>query len=223
MFREIKSADDIWNMVQEIGFLPLFQNGIPGFSIEERTPSHLWFSDTEPGPWEWKGPVLRMGNCFYGKFFAGKAGYVSREWFLEFANYRRGGYDFDALYDDGLAPKKDKDIYDVIAQNGSLLSGQLKKIGNYGKSGKKGFDTIITRLQMETYVVVKDFVYNQNKYGETYGWGIAEYSTPEHLCGDDFFRGVYHREPSKSRQEVFAHLQKIFPDAAETQLARILK
>lgn len=56
--REIQSAEDIWRTVQEAGFPPLFQNEIKGFSIEENTPSYLWFSDTEPGPWEWKGPVM---------------------------------------------------------------------------------------------------------------------------------------------------------------------
>lgn len=223
MLREIKSASDIWNLVQEIGFLPLFQNEIAGFSIEERTPPHLWFSDTEPGPWEWKGPVIQMGDCFYGKFFAGKAGYVSKEWFPDFANYRRDGYDFDALYDDGLAARKDKIIYDTITEHGSLLTGELKKLCNYVKGGNKGFDSIITRLQMETYVVVKDFVYSQNRFGETYGWGIAEYSTPETLFGDDFFRKVYRTEPSESRRKVYAHLTNIFPKATESQWKKLLK
>ena len=87
-----------------------------------------------------------MGECFYGKFFAGKAGFVSREWFSAFANYRRDGYDFDALYEDGKAARKDKYIYGTVAENGSLLTGELKKKCNYGKGGTKGFETIITRL-----------------------------------------------------------------------------
>lgn len=171
--RQIHSAEDIWVLVQEMGFLPLFQNEIKGFSIEEHTPSSLWFSDTEPGPWEWKGPVIRMGDCFYGKFFAGKAGYISKEWFPAFANYRRDGYDFDALYDDGKAARKDKYIYDTVAKDGSLLTGELKKKCNYGKGGNKGFETVITRLQMQTYLVVEDFEYLRDKTGTTYGWGVA--------------------------------------------------
>ena len=222
MFHKINSAEDIWNTVQETGFLPLFRNEIDGFSIEDLTPAHLWFSDTEDGPWEWKGPVIRMGDCFYGKFFAGKAGYVSREWFPHFANYRRDGYDFDALYDDGLASRKDKTVYDTIVANGSMLTGDLKKMCNYVKGGNKGFDTVITRLQMETYVVVEDFVYATNRYGETYGWGIAKYSTPERLFGEDFFREAYRTKPSESREKVWEHLRTLFPGITEKQLQKIL-
>ena len=41
----IRSADDLAEMVQDWGFLPLLKNGIPGFSVEEDTPPELWFAD----------------------------------------------------------------------------------------------------------------------------------------------------------------------------------
>ena len=50
---------------------------------------------------------------------------------------------------------------------------------NYRKGGNTGFDTVITRLQMQTYITIGDFVYSQDKFGRPYGWGIAEYTTPE--------------------------------------------
>ena len=84
---EIHDPEDVFNLVQEIGFLPFFENRISGFSIEEMTPASLWFTDV-PGPWEWKGGIIRRG-CAYGKFFRGKAGFISREWYTDFANYRR--------------------------------------------------------------------------------------------------------------------------------------
>lgn len=223
MLREIQNAEDIWKLVQETGFLPLFRNEIKGFSIEECTPSRLWFSDTEPGPWEWKGPVIRMGDCFYGKFFAGKAGFISREWFPVFANYRRDGYDFDALYEDGKAARKDKYVYDTVAESGSLLTGELKKRCNYVKGGNKGFETVITRLQMETYLVVEDFEYMRDKAGNTYGWGVARYSTPERLAGEDFFYGEYKKEPEQSRKAVYEHIKKLFPEVMEKQLVKLFK
>ena len=36
----------------------------------------------------------------YGKFFDKKSGFISKKWFSYFANYRRDGYDFDALWDE---------------------------------------------------------------------------------------------------------------------------
>ena len=69
-----------------------------------------------------------------------------------------------------MAAYKDRDMYEVITEHEVILSKALKKILNYGKGGNKGFDTIITRLQMQGYVSVADFVYMTDKFGKPYGW-----------------------------------------------------
>ncbi len=221
-FRELRSAQDIVALVEELGFLPFFANGIRGFSIEECCPRELWFSDTVDGPWEWKGPAARSGRCLYGKFFGGRAGFVSRDCFPDFADLRRDGYDFDARYDDGLAARRDKDVYDTVAAHGALLSKELKDLCNYRKGGNKGFDTVITRLQMQTYVVIGDFVYLQDKHGKTYGWGVAQYTTPEHLYGYDAIAAAYQRPPAEARQRLAARLQKALPDADGDKILHLL-
>ena len=48
-----------------------------GYSIEEGCPPELWFAEDADGPREWKSPAARSGRCAYGKFFDGKAGFVS--------------------------------------------------------------------------------------------------------------------------------------------------
>ena len=221
-FRELKSANDIINLVGEIGFLPFFANDIVGFSIEECCPPELWFAEDADGPWEWKGPIARSGRCVYGKFFDKKAGFISLEWFPDFANYRRDGYDFDARYEDGLASYKDKGVYDTITANGALLSKKLKDICNYRKGGNKGFDTVITRLQMQTYVNIADFVYMQDKHGHTYGWGVAKYSTPEELFGYEAVTSAYERDPQESKQLMLEHLALLLPDASEKQVLKLI-
>ena len=222
-FKELKSADDIISLVQEIGFLPFFANHINNFSIEEWCPPELWFADDADGPWEWKGPAARTEKCVYGKFFNGKAGFVSLEWFPDFANYRRNGYDFDARYEDGLASYKDKDVYDMIVASGPILSKTLKDTCNYRKGGNKGFETIITRLQMQTYVNIADFEYMQDKFGRTYGWGVAKYSTPENLFGYDAVTSAYKRDPQESKQRLITHLSQLLPDASESQILKLIK
>ena len=221
-YRSIDSAEAILDEVERLGFYPFFKNEIPGFSIGEHTPPRLWFSDTEEGPWEWKGPAVRTGRVLYGKFFKGRAGYISRDWYPVFANYRRNGYDFDALYDDGFAPYRDQAIYDVLAEKGSLLSRDLKQLCGYGKEGSKGFETVITRLQMECYVVTADFEYARDRWGKPYGWGQARLSTPEQLLGEDFMREAYREEPARSRERVYEHLLKTVPGATEKDVARLL-
>ena len=209
MTHKIDSPDAIIQMVQDYGFLPLFKNQIAGFSVEEHTPPQMWFSDEQDGPWEWKGPVARSGQCVYGKFFGGKAGFVSREWLPDFANFRRNGYDFDVRYDEGLAARKDKELLDTITLHGALLSKELKRICGYRKGGNTGFDTAITRLQMQTYVTIADFVYQQDKFGRTYGWGVAQYTTPEAQFGYDYVTSAYDRQPEESMGLIVEHLMKV--------------
>lgn len=222
-FRELRSAQDIVELVEELGFLPFFANEIRGFSVEECCAPELWFSDTVDGPWEWKGPIARSGRCLYGKFFDGRAGFVSRDCFPDFANLRRDGYDFDARYDDGLAARRDKDLYDTVAEHGTLLSKELKDLCNYRKGGNKGFDTVITRLQMQTYIIISDFVYMQDKNGKTYGWGVAQYAAPEHLYGYDAVTAVYARRPEESRRRLAERLQKELPDTEPEKILRLLR
>ena len=218
----IKTKQDLINAVQTFGFVPYFKNAIPGFSIEEHVDRAVWFGSRD-GVWEWKGPVIRESGCAYGKFFDHKAVFISKEWFSDFANYRRDGYDFDARFDDELAPYRDKELYDILAPNVPILSKELKKIGNYKKGGKKGFDTIINRLQEQCYVVISDFTYMKDKKGNTYGWGVADYSTPEALFGEAFTDKVYERTPEESYKRIFDHLKSILPWAEDAGIKALLK
>ncbi len=173
--------------------------------------------------WEWKGPIIKETGCAYGKFFENKSVFISREWFPDFANYRRNGYDFDARYDDGLAAFRDKELFELLDVSTPVLSKDLKEQGNYRKGGKKGFDTIITRLQAQCYVVISNFVYQRDKHGKPYGWGVAEYSTPEKFMGNDFTDRVYERTSEESYQRILKHLKELLPDTDEADIRKILK
>ncbi len=218
----IRSAEDIADLVQELGFLPFFRNEIEGFSIEDCTPPEIWFHDEVPGPWEWKGPVIRLSKAAYGKFYRGRAAYISAEWYPDFANYRRDGYDFDARYEDELARYEDKLVFDVLDDYSSLLSRDLKQLAGFGKFGRKGFDGILTRLQMEGYVTTADFEYSRDKEGKPYGWGVARYATPEHYFGEDFAARVYQREPQESKERLVEYLTGLLPQASRGQILRLV-
>ena len=51
----IHTVDEAIEYINEIGFLPLFRNDIPGFSLEERTvPEYWWCEDVDRDPWMWR-------------------------------------------------------------------------------------------------------------------------------------------------------------------------
>ncbi len=218
----IKKMEDLVELIDRFGFVPFFDNEIEGFSIEDHIDPKLWFSDVL-GRSVWKVPVFKKPRCAYGKFFRGKAVYISRKWFPDFANYRRDGYDFDARFEDELASYKEKELYDLLAANAPIRSKELKHLGNYKKGGKTGFDSTITKLQGMCYVLNNDFVYETDRHGQTYGWGVAEYTTPEVFFGKTFAKKAYGKEPAESYRKILKHLKKILPYAEEEQIVRLLK
>lgn len=191
---------DIEKATLKYGFLPFFSCGIEGFSIEENTPEYLWFSKDIDGPWEWKGPIIALGTAAYGKFFRGKAGFVSLQWLPHLINYRR-----KKLRLSKSSPEYK--IYEAVCANESMLSNELKKECGYiaqrtthlsqiekaylkankqkkTHSAKSQFDSLVNKLQMSTYLVAADFEYSYTKQGDRYGWGRARYTTPELMYGD---------------------------------------
>ena len=225
----VRTKQDLLEAVETFGIVPYFSTSIPGFSLEEHCHPLVLFSDTGEDTWEWKGPVIQESGCAYGKFFEKKSAYVSREWFLDLANYRRDGYDFDARYDDGLARFQDKQLYDLLSASAPVLSKDLRNSGGYAYSGrwqktegKKGFDTSITRLQEQCYVIISNFVYTLDKKGNRRGWGVAEYSTPEKFMGE-YFEQVYQRKPEESYERLMEHLISLFPQVPEKNLKKFLK
>jgi hypothetical protein len=214
--------------VAKTGFLPFFVSGIEGFSLEEHVSESAWYNGGSGGrvewpAWDWKGSVLRSHSLVYGKFFDKKAGFISPEWFPDFCNMRRDGYDFDARYEDGLASFGDKGVIDHLESRGALLTAEIKKDLNYVKGGNKGFETVITRLQMQTYVVPCDYEYSKRRNGEEYGWGNCRYDIADRFWGEELCRGAYGRSPEESRERIIKHLMKVLPGTDRETIAAFLK
>lgn len=222
----IHTVDEAIEYINEVGFLPLFKNEIPGFSLEERTiAEHWWCENPEIDPWEWRAIIARRGEVAYGKFFDGKAGFISREWLPYFANYRRDGYDFDALWDDEKASRRQKKIMDLFVENNAdeeLFSNEIKQTAGFGKDGEKGFDGTITDLQHLLYLCVRDFRQKKNKKGQEYGWAIAVYSTPEHIFGYGHVTSAYRENPLESGKKIAMHINEVYPIATPEQIKKLI-
>ena len=90
----------------------------------------------------------------------------------------------------------------------------------FGGDGMKGFDTAITRLQMQTYVTVHSFEYSKDKHGKPYGWGVARFAVPEDVLGEKITRGAYSRSPKDSKSRLMSHLRALCAQAPEDELEK---
>lgn len=218
----LHTPEQLLAYIDEVGFLPLFAGGIPGFSVEEHTESGYWWTgDAARDPWEWREILARSGRVVYGKFFARKAGFVSLSWLPCFANWRRDGYDFDARFSDELATLREKKIMDCVEEQGAILSNVLKEKAGFGKDGDKNFEGVLTGLQMKGYLCVSDFRRRQNAHGAPYGWPVAVYTRPEDLVGYESLSNGYREDPAASRARLIAKVKAHFPEASDAQLSAL--
>lgn len=220
--KRIKTIDELYEYVDTVGFLPLFRSHVDGFSLEELTASAAWWSDTDEDPWLWRQIAAESGKVVYGKFFSGKAGFVSREWFPYFATYRRDGYDFDTLYETGMATRKSKLLMDVLEGQSYLPSHQLKQLAGFTRGGERGFTGAITTLMMQTYVVICGFERRLNRSGEAYGWAVTDYCTAESRFGAEHVRSQYGLSREEALEKMLCQLRRLYPDASEQALRKQL-
>lgn len=220
----LKSPADAAALIREIGFLPLFSVGIPGFSMEERVLTYDWWTDDpERDPWIWRMTLAEYDDIAYGKFFDRKAGFISKQWFPTFANYRRDGYDFEGMYEDGKMKGGAKKILDALhmdenAYSLELMSGQIRKTAGV----EKGFDGLLIDLQMQTFLLISRFQQKKNKKGISYGWHLPSFMTPETKWGYDFVNSV-EEDPEQSCLRIAEQISACCPEADEKSIRKALK
>ena len=218
---EIHNAAELIELIGRIGFLPLLDSGIAGFSAEEIVDEDCRYVVFPDGGWDWplwkwKGEVITEGGHVYGKFFAGKAGFISREWWPDFCNYRR------SIHPAPAEGSIEDTILLTLAEHGSLITRELRALCGFdGPKMRSRFDSYITRLQMATRIVTEDFVYPRDKHNREYGWGWSLLTTPERLYGHD--ANHCDRSPEESIGRICQHLRQICPEASEKQLLRMVK
>ena len=208
------------DVIQQMGFLPLLYSGIRGYSAEELVDDDCGYVMLPDGGWDWplwkwKGPVVTEGRCVYGKFFAGKAGFVSREWWPDLCNYRRSKYP---------SPQEgsiEEAILLTLQEHGSLITRELRAAcGFTGPKMRSRFDSYITRLQMACRIITEDFVYPVDKHNREYGWGWSLLTTPERLLGREACQ--CERSPQESYDRLFAHFRVLLPNATEQQIRKLI-
>lgn len=206
---------DIVCKTKQWGMLPFFKGEIEDFSIEELITPDCWFQDNDGGygVWDWKNDIILDADCAYGKFYRGRACFVSMEWFPELMNWRRSQYKPSANEEALLA---------IVQEHNSLLTREMKKLCGYSTRPpkRKGFDTATTHLQMGCRLISANFEYSYARDGHRYGWSVARMCTPEDFFGAERLKP--HCTPQESRIRLMEHLHSILPHATERQIERFV-
>jgi hypothetical protein len=221
---KVTDSESMLEAIKAYGFIPFFENPIPGYSIEELTPPNMWFTDENLGPWDWKVDVVQSGEIVYGKFLCGgKSAFAAPEWYAHIRNWK--------LSQEKYKPTAEgQKVLRLIEKEGSCVSRQVRELLKVKKSKS---DSVLANLMNGTRLIIGDIqrVYKGPNL-EYKGWQTASYCTPESIFerpGEDF--GPWHIggctlkcgcSPEESYSKLRDHIKELFPKATERQITKIL-
>ena len=211
---QIDSAPAMIAAIRQFGVLPFFHNTIEGWSVEELTKPGCWFSDIQDGgtlgPWDWKIDAIQSGEIAYGKYIRRKAGFATPGFYGHLMNWRRAQAKYRIsgsmplrTVDDRLNALMAPVVMDLLRENGSMESGEIrkildvkvsieerKKVGGHmekylvPKMKKQAMDFILGYLEMGCHVITGDISRVFRGPGNEYnGWQRSSLTTPEALFG----------------------------------------
>jgi len=216
MYKDIKTKiirryEELFPLVEDLGLLPLFTDMAP-FSLWNMTVHKNWFTgDEETDPWCWRERAAREGRIAYGKFFGGKAGFVSLKLFPDLVNVRREGKTFVDYFNSHKISFDAALIMEQFRYRDEYTSTDLKKITGI----KKYFESRIAILQHRTFLSTCDFIQKRTKTGSPYGWAGTVLCKPESVFGQSLVLSRFSVSPEESYEILFRHCVKRFPNVNE--------
>ncbi len=169
----VLNQEGMLSLIKEYRLIPFFVNPIPGYSIEEHTPSEFWFTEEDLGPWDWKIECVRSGDIAYGKFLCGgKAAFATVDVYREIINWRR------SLPRYKPTPDQQK-VLDYVEEHGSISVSEVRRLMGMKKAAA---DSLLGKLQMQTRILTGDITRVYRGADLTYsGWQRSSFCAPEAL------------------------------------------
>lgn len=181
----------------------------------------VWHTgDPETDPWEWRMRVLEeREDIAYGKVFFGTSGYITKEWYPLFLRVRRQGMVFDEWYDEGKASQLEKQIYEIISENGQVALHDLKRMCGITKETASKFDRALTNLQKSLFITMCGRTQKLNKFGEGYGWNSTVFCTVEDFWGEDMSADI---SADEAYEQIREQILKLNPQAEEKAIKKFI-
>jgi hypothetical protein len=218
----VLSAEGMLSLIKEYQLIPFFVNPIPGYSVEEHTPSDLWFTEDNLGPWDWKIECVRSGDIAYGKFlFGGKAAFATVDVYREIMNWRRSLPKYKPTQDQ-------QKVLDYLEEQGSITVPEVRKLMGVTKAAA---DALLARIQMQSRIITGDITRVYRGMDLRYnGWQRSSFCTPEALFEElDFpFPGFQPRTlrssltPDESLEFLKETVRKVCGDVPDKVLMKML-
>lgn len=130
------------------------------------------------------------------------------------------GKSFSEFLEIETTPALVGNLMELIKEKGECPKHLLLDFCTSEKITKEEGEGIITNLEMQLYLCVCDFKYNQKEFGQE--GPVAVYTTPEQLWGRDYVESAYKEDPQESLKRLLSHLSKMYPGVDERIIHKVL-
>ncbi len=210
--------------VRRAGFLPgALECEGEQFSVGGLCRDVRWHTgDPDRDPWEWRIRVLSDAeDIAYGKFFSGRSGYITREWFPRFIAVRRHAEPMDEAWSAGKISRPAKRIYDMLSEAPALAAHDIRSLGGFASEKKSVLERALVELQTKLYITVCGEACKLSAAGEPYGWPSAVFCTVENFFAgaEDEAGGI---DPDIAAQEIAARVLEFAPGVSPRALKSLI-
>ena len=122
--------------------------------------------------WDWKQTLPERRACFYSHLLRRRGTFISWEWFPVFYAAYAEGKTAQQLFRDGLLDRAEKQVLDLLAERGPLLTRELRRA--YAPSSKEN-----TRRVKQVLVELQHRLLICAAGGETTGWSHHRWDLTE--------------------------------------------
>ena len=113
--------------------------------------------------WDWKQTLPGRKACYYGKVLRQRGTFISWPWFPYFRAAYGDPRSYRRLYREGLLDRTEKQLLDLLEQNGPMLTRELRlAFGPRSKANTRRVKAVLVELQRRFLVTAAG--------GSTEGW-----------------------------------------------------
>lgn len=191
--RQIEDERGALRLIRELGFLLLMP--ISGAEL----PNLHQATRREWSWWDWKQTLPGRKACYYAKLLRRRGTFVSWSWFPTFRAAYADPRPYQRLYRDGLLGQEEKQILDLLAERGPMMTFDLRlAFGPRSKQNTRRVKSILVDLQARFLITAAG--------GDTKGWSHHRWALVDQWVRPDLLARSRALSESEARARLVAQL-----------------
>jgi hypothetical protein len=226
--RRVKSMDDAARFIDSVGFCLLFASAqnleLPSLfeAVKGKRDAHIedWDADSDR-IWVWKNDLPASKRAYYGKAFAGKPVFISRQMLP--CVYALNAREVRDEYRHGRISHEARRVYDALCERGPMPTMALRAAAGFGHDTNR-YHRALDDLQRAMVIlpvgaVIERGAWASQIFGLVEPWFPREVERAEQMSMNDARRAIVRRYLQTVGAEKIAMIARLFGMPREDVIA----